>query len=73
MTMHASTLLNQQVASEILDHLPEFVIHPAVRRNIKLAEAPSHGVSSHLHEPNSNCGRDYRGVSSVLEKRWGLT
>jgi len=72
LTMHASTLLNQQVASEILDHLPEFVIHPAIRRNIKLAEAPSHGVPIHLHDPNSNGGQDYQGVSSVLEKRWSL-
>ena len=65
-------LLNQQVASEILEHLPEFVIHPAIRRNIKLAEAPSHGVPIHLHDPNSNGGQDYQGVSDTLEKRWGL-
>ena len=72
LTMHASTLLNQQVASEIYEHLPEFVIRPAIRRNIKLAEAPSHGVPIHLHDPNSNGGKDYQDVSSVLEKRWGL-
>ena len=72
LTMHASTLLNQQVASEILEHLPEFVVHPAIRRNIKLAEAPSHGVPIHLHDPNSNGGQDYQGVSDTLEKRWGL-
>ena len=72
LTMHASTLLNQQVASEILEHLPEFIIHPAIRRNIKLAEAPSHGVPIHLHDPNSNGGQDYQGVSGALEKRWGL-
>ena len=70
--MHASTLLNQQVASEILEHLPEFVIRPAIRRNIKLAEAPSHGVPIHLHDPNSNGGKDYQDVSGELEKRWGL-
>ena len=72
LTMHASTLLNQQVASEILEHLPEFVIRPAIRRNIKLAEAPSHGVPIHLHDPNSNGGKDYQDVSGELEKRWGL-
>tara|TARA_B110000003_G_scaffold100941_1_gene103193 strand:+ start:5987 stop:6934 length:948 start_codon:yes stop_codon:yes gene_type:complete len=72
LTMHASTLLNQQVASEILEHLPEFVVHPAIRRNIKLAEAPSHGVPIHLHDPNSNGGQDYQDVSDSLVKRWGL-
>ena len=72
LTMHANTLLNNQVASEILEHLPEFVIQPAIRRNIKLAEAPSHGVPIHLHDPNSNGGQDYQGVSNSLEQRWGL-
>ena len=43
-----------------------------IRRNIKLAEAPSHGVPIHLHDPNSNGGQDYQGVSHSLEKRWGL-
>ena len=43
----------------------------AIRRNIKLAEAPSHGIPIHLHDPNSNGGQDYQKVSSVLESRWG--
>ena len=72
LTMHAPTLLNQQVANEILEHLPEFVVQPAIRRNIKLAEAPSHGIPIHLHDPNSKGGQDYQGVTNVLEGRWGL-
>jgi len=72
MTMHAPTTLNQQVASELREAFPQLIIEPAIRRNIRLAEAPSHGVPIHLHEPNSSGGQDYRDVVSVLERRWGL-
>tara|TARA_Y100001935_G_C17259614_1_gene485623 strand:+ start:73 stop:1023 length:951 start_codon:yes stop_codon:yes gene_type:complete len=72
MTMHAPTTLNQQVASELREAFPQLVVEPAIRRNIRLAEAPSHGVPIHLHEPNSAGGQDYRDVVSVLERRWGL-
>lgn len=53
MTMHAPTTLNQQVASELREAFPQLMVEPAIRRNIRLAEAPSHGVPIHLHEPNS--------------------
>jgi len=72
MTMHAPTTLNQQVASELREAFPQLMVEPAIRRNIRLAEAPSHGVPIHLHEPNSAGGQDYRNVVSVLERRWGL-
>ena len=72
MTMHAPTTLNQQVASELREAFPQLMVEPAIRRNIRLAEAPSHGVPIHLHEPNSSGGQDYRDVVSVLERRWGL-
>ena len=72
MTMHAPTTLNQQVASELREAFPQLMVEPAIRRNIRLAEAPSHGVPIHLHEPNSAGGQDYRDVVSVLERRWGL-
>ncbi|MEC7532449.1 MAG: AAA family ATPase, partial [Candidatus Thermoplasmatota archaeon] len=44
MTMHAPTTLNQQVASELREAFPQLMVEPAIRRNIRLAEAPSHGV-----------------------------
>ena len=72
LTMHAPTLLNQQVAAEVKEAFPELVIEPSVRRNIKLAEAPSHGIPIHLHDPKSNGGQDYQEVAGVLEARWGL-
>ena len=72
LTMHAQTLLNQQVAGELLETFPELVIKPAIRRNVRLAEAPSHGIPIHLHDPTSAGGQDYQAMTSVLERRWGL-
>jgi len=72
LTMHAQTLLNQQVAGELLETFPELVVKPAIRRNVRLAEAPSHGVPIHLHDPSSAGGQDYQAVATVLERRWGL-
>jgi len=72
LTMHAPTLLNQQVASEVREAFPELVVEPAIRRNIRLAEAPSHGIPIHLHDPTSAGGQDYQAIATVLERRWGL-
>ena len=72
MTMHAPTKLNQQVATELRESFPDLVIEPAIRRNIRLAEAPSHGIPIHLHNPTSAGGQDYQDITSVLERRWRL-
>ncbi|MAV60233.1 MAG: hypothetical protein CND89_01525 [Marine Group II euryarchaeote MED-G38] len=72
LTMHSSTQLNQQVANEIIDYFPELIVKPAVRRNIKLAEAPSHGIPIHLYDPKSAGGKDYQEIASVLSRRWSL-
>jgi chromosome partitioning protein len=72
LTMHAPTLLNQQVASEVREAFPELIVEPAIRRNIRLAEAPSHGIPIHLHDPTSAGGQDYQAIATVLERRWGL-
>ena len=40
---------------------------PPVRRNIKLAEAPSFGQSILTYDPQSNGAADYRALAEVLE------
>ena len=72
LTMHAPTLLNSQVAAELKETFPDFVIEPPIRRNIRLAEAPSEGVPIHIHAPESNGGRDYRVLAENLAEVWGL-
>ena len=74
LTMHNErTLLNVQVANELRDTYGSLIVEPAVRRNIRLAEAPAHGVPIHLHDPSSHGGSDYLSVTLELERRWGLT
>lgn len=73
LTMHAPTLLNGQVAGQVKETLGSFVVEPPIRRNIRLAEAPSHGIPIHLHAPESNGGEDYREVAENLSLRWGLS
>lgn len=38
-----------------------------VRRNVKLAEAPSHGQTIYEYEPNCNGAEDYRAVADFLQ------
>jgi chromosome partitioning protein len=72
MTMHAPTLLNGQVAGQLKETFAGLVIEPPIRRNIRIAEAPSHGIPIHLHAPESHGGNDYRGLAENLALRWGL-
>jgi chromosome partitioning protein len=73
LTMHAPTLLNSQVAAQLKETFPDFVIEPPIRRNIRLAEAPSEGVPIHIHAPESNGGRDYRVLAENLAEIWDLS
>ena len=72
LTMHAPTLLNQQVANLLREHLGDVVVEPPIRRNIRLAEATSRGEPIHIHAPKSNGGQDHLAVADVLSQRWGL-
>ena len=72
LTMHSQTLLNKQVAGEVLENFPHLVVRPAIRRNVRLAEAPSHGIPIHLHDPSSPGGKDYQDIATELQHRWSL-
>ena len=73
LTMHSQTLLNKQVAGEVLENFPDLVVKPAIRRNVRLAEAPSHGIPIHLHDPSSPGGKDYQDIATELQHRWSLS
>ena len=72
LTMHAPTLLNGQVAAQVRETFPDLVLDPPIRRNIRLAEAPSHGTPIHIHAPKSAGGQDYLNLSNALMKVWGF-
>ncbi len=48
----ARTTLARQVEQEIREHLPTHVFDVAVPRNVRLAEAPSHGLPVSMFDPH---------------------
>ena len=46
------------------------VYRPAIRRNIKLAEAPSFGKSIFEYEPTCPGASDYRKLADILAREW---
>jgi len=72
MTMHAPTLLNSQVKSQLMETFDDLIVEPPIRRNIKLAEDPSEGIPIHIHAPESNGGEDYSALAQNLATLWGL-
>ena len=46
------------------------VLRPAVRRNIKLAEAPSFGQTIFDYAPTCAGAADYRALAEAIRRRW---
>ena len=72
LTMHAPTILNNQVAGLLREHFWEHLVEPPIRRNIKLAEASSHGQPISVFAPKSNGGEDYAALAENLVARWAI-
>lgn len=60
------TRLAQQVASELARYFGNKVLPTAIPRNVRLAEAPSHGVPITVHAPSSTGAQSYRQVTQEL-------
>ncbi len=70
LTMHESRLnLTKQVESEIRAHFGERVFSTVISRNVRLSEAPSHGLPALLYDARSRGARQYMDLASeVLER-----
>ncbi|PIE22648.1 MAG: hypothetical protein CSA62_11215 [Planctomycetota bacterium] len=68
----ARTKLAQEVVEEIQTHFGALLLETRVRRNIKLAEAPSFGQSILRYAPESNGAADHRALALELGMRLGL-
>ena len=61
LTMYDSrTRLSKEVADELHGHFGDTVFKAVIPRNIRLAEAPSHGLPIASYAPNSPGGIAYR-------------
>lgn len=63
------TSLSTQVHEEIKKHFPGRVFNTTIPRNIRLAEAPSHGLPIGEYDKWSKGARAYKSVTKEIEER----
>lgn len=67
----ARTSLSEQVYNELKKHFDGKLFSTVVPRNVRLAEAPSHGRTIHEHDKWSKGARSYKQLAKEIEKRVG--
>ena len=65
------TTLSTQVHEEIKKHFPGKVFKNVIPRNIRLAEAPSHGLPVGAYDKFSKGARAYKAVTKEVLERVG--
>ena len=72
-TMHnRRTSLGVQVVAELKKHFPAKLFDTVVPRNIRLAEAPSHGRPIYEYDRFSKGAQAYKKLAREIEKRLGV-
>lgn len=61
--------LTQAVSRQLFQHFPDIVYRTVIPRNVRLAEAPSHGVPVALYEPNSKGSTAYGALANEIVRR----
>jgi chromosome partitioning protein len=70
LTMHESRLnLTKQVEAEIRGHFGSKVFTTVISRNVRLSEAPSHGLPALLYDARSKGARQYLDLASEILER----
>ena len=63
------TNFSTQVAQEVRRHFPGKVYANAIPRNVRLAEAPSHGLPVFAYDKHSRGASAYRAMAEEIKKR----
>lgn len=67
----ARTNLSLQVVEEVKRSLGSSVYRSIIPRNVRLGEAPSHGLPIHLYDPKSKGAESYALLADeVIEREW---
>jgi chromosome partitioning protein len=69
--LDSRTTLSTQVHQEIKRHFPGKVFETTIPRNIRLAEAPSHGVPIGVYDKFSKGSRAYKSLAKEVIERVG--
>lgn len=62
--------LSHQVAQEVRKHFPGDILDTVIPRNVKLSEAPSHGLPVVIYDPASRGAQAYRALARELVERF---
>ena len=65
----ARLILNNEVAEEVREHFPALVYKTAVPRNVRLSEAPSHGMPILFYDPTSTGSLAYENLTKEIVER----
>lgn len=71
--MDSRTTLSNQVHAEIKRHFPGKVFDVTIPRNIRLAEAPSHGIPIGVYDKFSKGSRAYKALAKEVMDRVEVT
>lgn len=70
LTMHdRRSLISRQIAGEIQKYFTKKLYEIVIPRNVRLAEAPSHGKPIMLHDPRCNGARAYAALTEEFLKK----
>ena len=70
LTMYDARLrLSAQVHDEVRRHFGDLVFNTVIARNVRLSEAPSHGMSVLEYDRNSKGAKNYTNLAKELIKR----
>nr|MBC8329913.1 ParA family protein [Planctomycetota bacterium] len=64
--------LSREVLQELHNHFGALVFPTLVRVNVRLAEAPSHGLTIYEYAPECGGAADFAAVAAELARRLGL-
>ena len=70
LTMYDSRLrLANQIYDEVKRHFQELVFKTVIQRNVKLSEAPSHGLPAILYDADSTGAKNYMALAQEIIKK----
>lgn len=70
LTMYDNRLrLSTQVYEEVKRHFGDLVFNTVINRNVRLSEAPSHGLSVLDYDPSSKGARNYSQLANEILRR----
>lgn len=70
LTMFDSRLrLANQIYDEVKKHFQELVFKTVIQRNVKLSEAPSHGLPVILYDADSTGSKNHLALAQEVIKR----